>query len=470
MAKTIDLFEDSKDGMNLLGGRKGALGKAASATLTGLDNFLTYHGYEPTEPEVVSQTPERLSLGGKESPSRYSLGLSEFKPSTFEQSGESVAPKEASRKSVYEALDEEVLKGLPGFPTEFSEYAKTAGKTAKMEAEKTSEAAKMGKEELAKFQNLIGNSITLQNNIYTNWLETSEQAKKGIDEIQAKYPTLTRADILSNMSTGEKITTAVLTALGAVFSGKGEENPALKVLNRTMDESILQQSINYDREMKNLMQKKMINDDTFKVATENARSNFDMQKNNLDTALRIIDLSRSERSKDELQLVEDNATNMIKMQVATAKMNYDLQVFELKQQQSMFKAKMRLEEGRRTSYVQKLDVTTDSKIMKSDVTPVLLRQGLDLEKFNLGYNDRMKKINSESKIIEAIKSGIGVNSIDTLIKNHNAEFKTNLPLASHLPLRGDVREAEPAFYQILQVDKDDLNSYIDQSIVPPLGQ
>lgn len=369
-----------------------------------------------------------------------------------------------SEKSLFDQLNDDFMKNLPQFPSETYEAAsKNAGKVSRTIAEKESKASKLGAERLEEFQNVIGNQINLQNAIYTDWLQNSKQAQKDIDTVQSKYPNLTRADILANMSVGEKITTSVLTALGAVFSGKGEENPALKILNRNLDESILQQSLNYDRQMKNIMTKKVIDDDTFRASLDQAKSNFEMQNNNLQTALKIIDLSRAERTSDELQDIENKAKFDIDLQVANSKMNYDLQVFSLGQQQKMFMAKMALEQGKRSIPVQFGRMNSEGGVNLSKTTLVLLNAGKDRDKFQLEYSDRMAKIRSLQDITKVANSNPSKNELNTLIESHNVKFKDKIKEAGYF--MSDVREATEELKTFLSNEIAGLNEFIDQSIV-----
>ena len=412
---------------------------------TELNNF-TFTPYEPSTDFV-----------GKIGESKGASDVPDYLKRTQEEAASS--PK----ASIYDSL----MAGFPEFNEKpYNEAAEAEGRVARAQAEKSSEAAKFSKEELAKFQSVIGAQIDLQNQIYTSKLESDKSFERDIDDIQSKYPALTRSDVVANMSTTEKVTTALLTVLGGAFSQVGEQNPALAVLNRNLDAAVAQQSENYQRAMNELIMKKKLNDEEFQYALENARANFDMQAKGLDVGLKIVDLSKSELRPGEAQDIETAVSSAIKLQKEAMLTNYKLQKFGIQQQATMFDAKMRLEQGKRAVPLSEAAIDNNGNLVWGKPNGWLLDPSVKKPEFSATTVAQQLKLNKLQSIITGIEENAPRAALNTLIEDYNATAKTKLPSADKIGQ--DIRTALNSLKQMLRDEVYFYNDSINSNVVAPL--
>lgn len=371
------------------------------------------------------------------------------------------------KTSYWDSLEQNLLKGMPEFPVEsYDEAARTAGKLAKTEAKKASEAAVLSKEALENYGKNLDKAQSLNNQIYTNWLESSEKASKDINSLMEKYPALSRADVIRNMSTGEKIITSLLTGLGSAFSSKDQENMALRAFERNLDEAVTLQNVNYERERQNILTDKFLTDQKLEMSMRKSENDYKMLSANLDSALKIAEVSRLERSPEELQDVEDNAKANINLYKSSALLNYNLDIFNKKETAKMFTAKLQAEQGKRVIPIQFAERGKDG-VHFSKYQPMFIANENDRDKIVSKYLDYKEPLEALQSIVTLVNKGSNRKSIDTAVQNYNDRFKSKLGDTSVIPFKDDIRDVIPAIFAMQDELKDKLNGYLNGTAVLP---
>lgn len=227
--------------------------------------------------------------------------------------------------------------GLAAFPEkELGAIAQNQGDVAKYRAEREKSAFQETQGNLEKYTDVLQGQLDLQNQVYTDWMQRDAKARDALDGLQAKYPTLTRAELVNNMSVGEKITSSLLTLLGAASGAPPDKNPALAVFNRSLDEVIANQNLNYERERQNIVQTKMFSDQTFNVASSNIQAIGNLNSNLLQNQLALTQAKASIASEEEILANARSAEDSIKLQIINSRLADQRARYELSLQERQY--------------------------------------------------------------------------------------------------------------------------------------
>src|SRR6185503_4839065 len=246
----------------------------------------------------------------------------------------------------------QTMAGLGDFPQPNYEIYKKLGSAAERESNLKGEQEQkklVGEEGLYnKYTETLNGQLDFQNKAYTSWLASNDKAKEGLDQVQSKYPMMSRGDVIANMSIGQKLTTAALTMIVAGTGVPIDKNPAWGAFNQSLDDVVQSQRIGYERERANIMQKKVFDDQTFNVANAKARDDAQIRENILKNNMAMLDVKSQQLSGPEkAQHLKDLGT------LARSNIDMTLDQLRLSTQQQLYSLKMQQES-------RKMDIANDA--------------------------------------------------------------------------------------------------------------
>jgi hypothetical protein len=301
-------------------------------------------------PQYDPQPEPTPDLGGN-APNILNPQYGKYKPPTIDELQNK--PSSSQPSSTASSKPDDVLKRFGNIPSpDLGLYKNIAGvqenqaKTQYQQNQKEQEALYGDKGLFQKQSQTIQDQLNLNNEQYKQWVSNNDKSKDALNEVQSKYPMLSRQDVINNMSTGHKLVSAALVMLG---SGRGDtpidQNPAWHAFNQSLDDVVTSNKIGYEREHQNIMQTKLFNDQTFSTAMAKSQSDADIKLNLLkNNAALVASQARKLTPEEQAQQSQNTATMAsaaTKQAADQLRVNTQMQLYNLKMQQSQLEAAAR---------------------------------------------------------------------------------------------------------------------------------
>lgn len=258
-----------------------------------------------------------------------------------------------------------MLSGMPGFPQydfgPMDRMAKEAGEKSESLGKKQQAFEASDKEIFAQKTKLLQKESNLNNDAFTQYVSSSDKAKGQLEALNSKYPVLNQADIINNMSIGEKVTTGAIMLLGSLGGAPLEKNPAWQVFNNNLNEAVQKQAAQYDRAKQEVLQSQFFNDKTFSAKKAFIDSDYKIKDQMLQNNENMVKAQAFHTSDNDIKRDALMATDQIKYQRSAMKYNMDAKQFEFSMLQKQMEATKQANMGSRTTFFNDIQADFDPK-------------------------------------------------------------------------------------------------------------
>lgn len=353
---------------------------------------------------------------------------------TFQRSFNTPVSEMASASTVKSTPEvDSMMQMLGTMQGTYDKFAKESGEKTRLQGEREqSELKALTDAEtglLPKQQAVLEGQLTMLNDKYTDYLQAEKGSKEELDKVAMKYPVLSRADVISNMSAGEKVFTGLMAVLGSLGNTPPDKNPALAVFNKQVDDAVAKNKQNYDRARQDVLQKHLWDNDDFEVFQRKVTSQNAMTNNIFNNGIALAKAKSMIKGQEERNLdakISADAlrvgqqANMLNTYAVLQNMNTAKRKLEFDQKQDVL--------GRHRT-VQEFGIDEAGNLVASKPKYATWKTGDLAEKGSAANEEDIGALNIINPMLIAIKRG-DKNNVSTLIEAAK-KYKYQFPKTEH---------------------------------------
>ena len=177
----------------------------------------------------------------------------------------------------------------------------------------------------------------------TDYKTQGKEFDSQIAQVQAKYPSLSRDQVLDSYSTGQKAVMSLGTILGGIGAGMTHSsNQALEVINRNVDSVIASNNKNFQQSMEILNSKRAKSAQDFEFARQQLQDSTTLQNNVFNAMQAKIDAQYKVTTSPAARLQLEAASAQVAQRMAAANQQTAVQNLQLQLQGRQWQAQMAL--------------------------------------------------------------------------------------------------------------------------------